>query len=77
MSAAESTSSTSSADALRTRYAMLRDEFRLKLHLLGMDARDRFREIERDAAKLGHKLEQASHATLTPIVERLETLLSG
>ena len=63
------------APALRARYDTIRDEVRVKLHLLGMDAKDAFAKIEKEADQLGRELDHSAHEALGALVARLEKLL--
>ncbi len=67
----------SSFDALTARFETLRDELKLKAHLLGMDARDSIVEIEKSAESLGRKLDNATHEAFGKLIERLEGLMKS
>jgi hypothetical protein len=63
-------------DRDRKRLKTLRDQFRLKLHLAGMDARDAFHEIEREAEKLEREVKATTRDKFRALATRLETLLA-
>jgi hypothetical protein len=63
-------------DRDRDRLKTLRDQFRLKVHLAGMDAKDAFHEIEREAEKLEHEVKATTRRKLRALTARLETLLA-
>ena len=52
----------------------LRDEIRLKLHLGGMEARDAFHRLERDAEHLAQKLGADSRGAWTDLVQGMKKL---
>lgn len=60
--------------ALRRRMRELRDEIRLKLHLAGMDARDAFEALEREAERVVHEVRAEEQRRLADITARLRRL---
>jgi hemerythrin superfamily protein len=50
------------------------DEVRVKLHLAGMDAKDAFHDISRDAEKLASQAGRASEAAAKKLLERLRAV---
>jgi hemerythrin superfamily protein len=59
---------------LRAELSRLLDEVRLKLHLLGMDAQDAYRDLRLEAEKLGHKTAHASQEGYQRLLTRLRSL---
>ncbi len=56
--------------------ATLRDEIRVDLHLAGMDAKDKWKEMEpklRDAEKLVEEVTEVSRKAMEEMVERFRT----
>ncbi|WP_224245147.1 hypothetical protein [Hyalangium gracile] len=54
----------------------LRDEIRVDLHLAGMDAKDKWKELEprlRDAEKLVEEVSEVSSKAMDEMVERFKT----
>jgi hemerythrin superfamily protein len=62
------------ASEARAELAYLLDEVKLKLHLLGMDARDAYQDLRREAEKLGHKTAHASRESYAKVVAGLREL---
>ena len=62
------------APALRRRLRELREEIRLKLHLAGMDARDAFEALEREADHVIHEVPGVDHRALVDVAARLRKL---
>jgi hypothetical protein len=50
----------------------LRDEVRVKLHLAGMDARDRWRELEPEVDAALAKIEDATGRALDRLIRKIE-----
>lgn len=50
------------------------DEVRVKLHLAGMDAKDAFHEISRDAEKLRREAGHASQQAAGVLLKRLRVI---
>lgn len=62
------------------RLQTLRDEVRVRLHLAGMDVKDRWNELEPhllDAEHAAQQFSEASRAKLTQALERLEAFRSS
>ncbi|MCU0687356.1 MAG: hypothetical protein MUF34_34775 [Polyangiaceae bacterium] len=62
------------------RLQTLRDEVRVRLHLAGMDVKDRWNELEPhllDAERAAQQFSDASKAKLTQALERLESFRSS
>jgi hypothetical protein len=62
------------------RIVALRDEARLKLHLAGMDARDRWNQLEPKIADAERAASQATRTTLLSVqatAKKLEELLAS
>jgi hypothetical protein len=62
------------------RLQTLRDEARVRLHLAGMDAKDRWNEIEphlADVERSAAQITDASRAAISQAVERIESFLSS
>ena len=55
----------------------LRDEVRLHGHLLGMDARDAFHRIEKDAEKLGQQVSEQTRRKLGELIADLRKLATA
>lgn len=49
----------------------LRDEIRVKLHLAGLEAKDRWKVLNAEAEKLTRDVGRASQATVEDVVKRL------
>jgi hypothetical protein len=67
---------TKSLERLQT----LRDEARVRLHLAGMDAKDRWDELDpyvAEAERAAQQFSDSSRATLTSAIERVEQFLSS
>jgi uncharacterized protein YPO0396 len=56
------------ADTLKT----LRDEIKVKLHLAGQEAKDRWQKIEPEIDKMGHEIHKTSKATIDELVTRVK-----
>ena len=52
----------------------LRGEIRLKLHLGGMDLRDAFAAIDKEAHTLGHTVSQATKMAVQDLNKRLQKI---
>lgn len=52
----------------------LRDEIRVRAHLLGMDAKDAFKALEKEADKLARGLASTSKDAIADVAERLKRL---
>jgi hypothetical protein len=52
------------------------DELRVKLHLGGMEAREKFDALRHDVTALGRKAAQTSKEGLGKLIERIEELES-
>jgi hypothetical protein len=61
-------------DRSRQLLRTLRDDLRVRLHLAGMDARQAFVAIERDAKRFGADFTQATQAALKDANARLQKL---
>jgi hypothetical protein len=62
------------------RLQTLRDEARVKLHLAGMDAKDRWNEIEpylADVERSASQINDASRAAIKQAIERVEGFLGS
>jgi hypothetical protein len=55
----------------------LRDEIRVKIHLAGMDARDRWTALSADVDKMSHELSGATSAALAELVARFRELAAS
>ncbi|HEU4409645.1 MAG TPA: hypothetical protein VFS43_30600 [Polyangiaceae bacterium] len=63
-----------------TRLQTLRDEVRVRLHLAGMDAKDRWDEIEShlaDVERSAGQISDASRAAIKQAIERVEGFLDS
>ena len=60
-------------DKLKT----LRDEIRVRLHLAGMEAKDTFAELEKQAEHLARDLKTASQHAVGEITTKLEALAAS
>jgi iron-sulfur cluster repair protein YtfE (RIC family) len=58
----------------RVELSRLLDEVRLKLHLLGMDAKDAYRDLRLEAEKLGHQTAHASREGYEKLLTRLRSI---
>ncbi len=56
------------ADLLKT----MRDEIRVKLHLAGQEAKDRWQKIEPEIDKVGQEIAKTSRATVDELVTRVK-----
>jgi hypothetical protein len=56
------------ADTLKT----LRDEIKVKLHLAGQEAKDRWQKIEPEIDKMGQEIHKTSKATIDELVTRVK-----
>ncbi len=56
------------ADLLKT----MRDEIRVKLHLAGQEAKDRWGKIEPEIEKVGQEIQKTSKATVDELVTRVK-----
>ena len=54
--------------------ATLRDEIRVKLHLVGMDAKKMFEELEHEAERVTREVSAASHQAIEKLGERFTQL---
>ncbi len=61
-------------DRDRTLLRTLRDELRVKLHLMGMDARNAFARLEKEGDRLAHDVSEATHRVLTQLTEEAKEL---
>jgi hypothetical protein len=52
----------------------LRDEVRVRIHLAGMEARERWEKLDRDAEKLASRAEHASTNAIDELIGKLERL---
>jgi hypothetical protein len=57
-------------ETLRT----LRDEIRVRIHLAGMEARDQWEKLDRDAEHLAARTERASTNALDELIGQLKGL---
>jgi hypothetical protein len=58
-----------------SKFCMLRDEIRVKMHLASMDAKERWSAIEDQVARVEHAAtEQATVATRTAVTEAIKKL---
>jgi hypothetical protein len=57
-----------------TELRQLRDRIRVKLHLLGMDLRDKFEELDREADKLLAQAPAVEEQTLDALAKKLRQL---
>lgn len=62
------------AATLRRRLRELRDEIRVGLHLAGMDVRDAFEALEREAERVVNEVPAADERRLAEIATRLRRL---
>jgi hypothetical protein len=56
------------ADLLKT----MRDEIRVKLHLAGQEAKDRWQKLEPEIEKVGHEIAKTSKSTVDELVTRVK-----
>ncbi len=61
-------------EALRRSLAELRDEIRVRIHLGGMELRDAFEKIEREADHLVSKVPPAATRALNDLAARLRRI---
>jgi hypothetical protein len=50
----------------------MRDEIKVKLHLAGQEAKDRWQKIEPEIEKAGNEVAKTSRATLDELVSRVK-----
>jgi hypothetical protein len=62
------------AKAARRDLERLRDEVRKRIHLAGMELRDQFEEIEREAEHLANRVEPVAAHALNQLAVRLRRL---
>ena len=56
------------ADLLKT----MRDEIKVKLHLAGQEAKDRWQKIEPEIEKVGQEIAKTSKSTMDELVTRVK-----
>jgi ElaB/YqjD/DUF883 family membrane-anchored ribosome-binding protein len=61
-------------DKTEQQLATLMDEVRVKLHLGGLDAKDKFAEIEHRVHQMMRNVESASRSTMAELIRDLKTL---
>jgi hypothetical protein len=62
---------------LKAQVQRMRDEVRVRLHLGAMDARDAYREIERETERIGSAISQTSQHAWQSVLVRLKTLAAS
>ncbi len=54
----------------------LGDEVRVKLHLAGMDARDTWEKLSKDADRIAHEADATAYAALHDVTTRVKDFLA-
>lgn len=60
-----------STEQLKQEIRTLADEIRVRIHLAGMEAKDMWRDLSREAEKVSHHAAQVTRSALADVIDAL------